>query len=216
MPYFHYNQTQRHRYYGQFFTSLDLTSSLNSTRLIRTPRDMMISTLLTLAVRRMHVIHGPFIWPNTPRVLQSLIAQCLEHSTGVRGLRIFSLSHGSWHVDHIIHFFTELKIEHLSLYMTPRWYRHFLCPTPPPPNPAVCILTGFDCICKTFQEVNHHKLFLLTTVYILQTWRKMHHSYSISCADYKNGDYPKIYNDQVQSRNHGLTQAGKKTKTNLN
>ena len=40
----------------------------------------------------------------------------------------------------------------------------------------------------------------------------MHHSYSISCADYKNGDYPKIYNDQVQSRNHGLTQAGKKNK----
>ena len=40
----------------------------------------------------------------------------------------------------------------------------------------------------------------------------MHHSYSISCAEYKNGDYPKIYNDQVQSRNHGLTQAGKKIK----
>ena len=173
---------------------------------------MMISTLLTLAVRRMHVIHGPFIWPNTPRVLQSLIAQCLEHPTGVRGLRFFSLSHRSWHVDHIIHFFTELKIDHLSLYITPRWYRHFLCPTPPPPNPAVCILTGIDCICKTFQEVNHHKLFLLTTVYILHMWRKMHHSYSISCADYKNGDYPKIYNDQVQSRDHGLTQAGKKTK----
>ena len=137
MPYFHYNQTQRHLYYGQFFTSLDLTSSLNSTRLIRTPRDMMISTLLTLAVSRTHVIHKPFIWPNTPRVLQSLIAQCLEHSTGVRGLRFFSLSHGSWHVDHIIHSFTELKIEHLSLYMTPHWYRHFLCPTPPPP-PQPC------------------------------------------------------------------------------
>ena len=89
MPYFHYNQTQRHRYYGQFFTSLALTSSLNSSRLIRTPRDMMISTLLTLAVRRMHVIHEPFIWPNTPRVLQSLIAQCLEHPTGVRGPRFF-------------------------------------------------------------------------------------------------------------------------------
>ena len=87
---------------------------------------------------------------------------------------------------------------------------------PPTPTPAVCVLTRFDCICKIFQEVNHHKLFLLTTAYILQTWRKMHHSYSISCADYKNGDYPKIYNDQVQSRNHGLTQAGKKTKTNLN
>ena len=89
-------------------------------------------------------------------------------------------------------------------------------PPPPPPFPGVCVLTGFDCICTIFQEVNHHKLFLLTTVYILQTWRKMHHSYSISCADYKNGDYPKIYNDQVQSRNHVLTQAGKKTKTNLN
>ena len=91
MPYFHYNQTQRHRYYGQFFTSLALTSFLNSTRLIRTPRDM-ISTLLILAVHRMHVrqSHEPSIWPNMPRVLQSLIAQCLvEHSTGVRGLSFF-------------------------------------------------------------------------------------------------------------------------------
>ena len=50
---------------------------------------MMISTLLTLAVRRMHVIHEPFIWPNSPRVLQSLIAQCLEHPTSVQGLRFF-------------------------------------------------------------------------------------------------------------------------------
>ena len=83
---------------------------------------------------------------------------------------------------------------------------------PPTPIPAVCVLTGFDCICKIFQEVIHHKLFLLTTVYILHMCRKMHHSYSISCADYKNGDYPRIYNDQVQSRNHGLTQAGKKIK----
>ena len=163
MPYFHYNQTQRHRYYGQFFTSLDLTSSLNSTRLIRTPRDMMISTLLTLAVRRMHVIHGPFIWPNTPRVLQSLIAQCLEHSTGVRGLRIFSLSHGSWHVDHIIHFFTELKIDHLSLYMTPRWYRHFLCPTPPPPTLQCAYWLGL------IVSVKHSKKLIITNCFY---WRQ--------------------------------------------
>ena len=79
-----------------------------------------------------------------------------------------------------------------------------------PPLPAVSVLMGFDCICKIFQEVIHHKLSLLTTVYILHMWRKMHHSYNISCADYKNGDYPKIYNDPVQSKNHGLTKAGKK------
>ena len=95
MPYFHYNQTQRHRILRTVFHVLVLTFSLNSTRLIRTPRGMMISTLLILAIRWMHVTHGPFIWPNTPRVLQSLIAQCLEHPTGVRGLRFFSLSHGS-------------------------------------------------------------------------------------------------------------------------
>ena len=84
---------------------------------------MMISTLLILAIRRMHVIHEPFIWPNMPQVLQSLIAQCLEHATSVQGLRFFSLrSHARYKLitSHIIHFFTELKIYHLSLYMTPR------------------------------------------------------------------------------------------------
>ena len=35
------------------------------------------------------------------------------------------------------------------------------------PLPAVSVLMGFDCICKIFQEVIHHKLSLLTTVYIL-------------------------------------------------
>ena len=68
----------------------------------------------------MNLLYGPI---NTPQVLQSLIAQCLEHPTSVQGLRFFSLrSHARYKLitSHIIHFFTELKIYHLSLYMTPR------------------------------------------------------------------------------------------------
>ena len=42
---------------------------------------MTLSTLLILAVHRTHVIHEPGIWPSSP---QSLVAQWLEHSTGVR------------------------------------------------------------------------------------------------------------------------------------
>ena len=102
---------------------------------------MMISTLLILAIRRMHVIHEPFIWPNTPQVLQSLIAQCLEHPTSVQGLRFFSLSHARYKLitSHIIHFFTELKIYHLSLlYDTSLIWTLFYAPPPC----SVCI-NGF-------------------------------------------------------------------------
>ena len=58
---------------------------------------------------------------------ESFVAQWLEHPTGVRKV-IGSIPVGdsdiffvpfSSHVDHIIsHFFTELKIDHLSLYIT--------------------------------------------------------------------------------------------------
>ena len=59
---------------------------------------MKISTLLTPAVRRTHVIHATCIWPRSSRAFET---QWLEHPTGVRkvigsipvGPRFFSLSH---------------------------------------------------------------------------------------------------------------------------
>ena len=108
----------------------------------------------------MDLLYGP-----TRHKSFSFIAQCLEHPTGVRGLRFFSLSHGSWHVDHIIHFFTELKIEHLSLYMTPRWYRHFLCPTPLPPPPTLQCAYWLGLIVS----VKHSKKLIITNCFY---WRQ--------------------------------------------
>ena len=80
--------------------------------------------VLIQPVCRRHVIHEPNIYGTACH--ESFVAQWLEHPTGVQKVTVsipvgdsdFSLYVlRSWHVDHVIsHFFTKLKIYHLSLF----------------------------------------------------------------------------------------------------
>ena len=77
---------------------------------------------MILAVRRTHVIHEPCIWPSSPPVLCSSVVRASDRCT--EGKALGSIPVGDfflvlclWHVDQLIsHFFTGLKIYHLSLF----------------------------------------------------------------------------------------------------
>ena len=104
----------------------------------------MISTLLILAVCRIHVIHEPCMWVSLPWVLHSSMARASDQCTeghrinSCQGLRFLLCATCTlvtfWHI--ISHFFAKLKSS-IILYLSHTWQfwyfypssMHFACHT---------------------------------------------------------------------------------------